>query len=284
MVDTSAFDQPEARGLRLIVATLRVTTAAQCFGAAAVTLWQAGESPVAQMMAVGRDLSAEQTLLLDRVAAVCLAASGMFSLTRPCWPVLLPVTAWFAADAAAPLSAGDEWWRWLGPLAAAASVLVPATLMLIDLYPPRAKFSLARFLIGGLFVRSGAAAAFLGVGGQCLYHARAGGGPASMMHRAGWVLTGQTLHEDVVAYGLLGTGAVLVGLAINLMAARARAVAAAMTVLGAALAVCEVFRHGPIGAAHMLQQLSLAGAPATVFLYWAVSIREQDGQLRPRGD
>ena len=116
-----------------------------------------------------------------------------------------------------------------------------------------------------------------------LYRARAGGGAARTAHEAGWLLTGETQSEDVVAFGLLGLGAVLIGLAINVMVARARPVAAAMAVLGLLLAGAAVFDGGPLGAFEMLKRLPLCGAPATLLLYWILSIREQDGQLRPRG-
>ena len=283
MVDTSAFDQPEARGLRLIVGSLRVATAVQCFGAAGVQFLEAGGSAVAEMLRAGGRPMPADFVTIDRAVGGLLIACGLFSLTRPCWPVLLPVTLWFLADAIAPLSAGTDWWLFLGPAAKAASVLVPAALMVVDLYPPKAKFSLMRFLVGGSACRAGAVVSFAGLGLSALYDARFGGDLLTTVKKAIWVFRGQTPSDETASYALLVVGAVCFAGAMNLAAARTRGVAAAMVGLGLLLAGANVFLRGPAGALYFLKGVGPAGAALVTFWYWTLSIREREGQLRTKG-
>ena len=282
MVDTSAFDQPEARGLRLVLATLRVTVAAACVGAAGEVLLANGESPVVALLLARQPGLTADPPVVARVAAGLLFAAGMFSLTRPCWPVLLPLAGWFGLIAATNLTGDSGVIALIRTAATSGGAAAAVGLLLLDLYPPRAKFSLARFLITAMIVRLSTAVVFAALGAAAIHDANFGGPGLRTVRRIGYVLTGSEPDAAVAGWCLSAFGAVQIGLALCASLARVRFVAAAMIVVAFVAVSSEVFLQGPVGVATTVRRLPECGLPATLFFIWWLAIQEQEGSLRPR--
>lgn len=277
MADTSAFDQPEARGLRIIVTTLRVVVAAQCFGAAILRFVQPGTSALVQMLSESGHLPVEHLVTTDRVIGGLLVCSGMFSLTRPCWPVLGPVMLYFLSDAFAVLGQGEQWQLYLRPVEQIAMVAAPCALMLLDLYPPKSKFSLFRFMTSGSIVRLAAALTFLGHGVMSISQALGGGEYVTILQNAAGFLANRSFPDDVVSFVLAVIGAADIAVAINLMATRSRLIAAGMAAWGFVTAGAWIFNYSPVeGIGQMLVRFANGGLPTVVFLYWTLAVQERE--------
>lgn len=283
MADTSAFDQPEARGLRLIVASLRVIVAAQCFGAAGLRLLNPGTSNIAAMLAAGGKFDYETLVLADRVTGGLLVVCGMFSLTRPCWPLLGPLMLYFFSESVAKIAEGENWLLYVEPLEHAARMFAPLALMLVDWFPPASKFSLWRFMTAGSIIRTAAAATFLGHGVVALVQSQLGGQFVTLIQDATWFLAERSL-PDVTAQGALAViGAVDVAVGLNLIVARSRPVAAWMVLWGFITAGSRVFHFGGFeGVFEVLIRFANGGAPFVVLLYWTLSMREQQNVILPK--
>lgn len=283
MADTSAFDQPEARGLRLIIGTLRVVVSAQCFGAGALRFLRPGESNIAALLSAGQRVDTALLPTVDQVTGGILIACGIFSLTRPCWPILGPLVVFFFSDSVAKLGQGEHWTLYVEPIEHAVRIATPLALLLVDWYPPKSKFSLWRFMSAGTVIRQATAATFLGHGVIALHSALHGGAFALLIQGASWHLTDRSLPDEVVSYALVAIGAIDIAVALNLMLTRSRAVAVYMVSWGFLTAASRVFVFdGLEGVAEMIVRFANGGAPLVVFLYWTLAIREREHVILPR--
>lgn len=284
MVDTSAFDQPEARGLRLIVATLRVVVAAQCFGAAILRFVNAGESNIAILIAKSQEAELSRLVTIDQVTGGLLVACGMFSLTRPCWPVLGPLMLYFVCESVAKLGQGESWLLYIEPVEHAARICAPMALMLIDWFPPAAKFSLWRFMTTGSIIRTAAACTFAGHGLVALENALNGGHFHTLVQDASWFLLDRSLPDAIVSMALAIIGSVDVAVAFNLLLTRSRSIAAWMVFWGFITAGSRIFHYPAFeGIGQMLVRFANGGAPLVVFLYWTLAVREREHMILPKG-
>lgn len=283
MADTSAFDQPEARGLRLIIATLRVAVAAQCFGAAILNLARPGTSNLAVLLVEAEKMLPDKAILFDQIAGGLLAACGMFSLTRPCWPVLGPVTIYFLANAFAKLGQGEHWTLYLEPLEHAARIALPLGLLILDWYPPRLKFSLFRFMTTGSLARTAAAVTFASHGVVALNHAISGGHFVTLIQDAAWYLADRSIPDGVVSLVLGAIGGIDIAVALNLLLTRSRFVSGWMVFWGFATAGSRIFHFPAVeGVGEMLVRFANGGAPLVVFLFWTLAVREREHVILPK--
>ncbi|MEZ6066828.1 MAG: hypothetical protein R3B90_14240 [Planctomycetaceae bacterium] len=279
MSPASPFDDPVPRGYRVVLATLRIAVAVQCWGAAAswFTLEDSG-GVLGALTNAGGWPEPTARLIMNRIAWGLLAC-GTFTLVRPCWPVLIGVTAWFGFVAAlGPLQDTSR----LQPAAHAARYLAPLALLLLDWWPPVVKFSLGRAGVGLFFLRLGAAATFAGHGLQALRQSREGGHfveliTGSMEHVFHWDVS--TDHAQL-ALGVIG--GMDIGLAIGLMLVRSRPIACWMGVWGILTAVSRVLALGPEAYPMVLIRFAHGGAPFTLFLYWYLAVKEQPAITVPK--
>ena len=282
MPDTSAFIVPEARGLTGMQATLRVTVALQCWGTAAARLLDAGSSPFVYMRSIGLDQPVAELAWMDQAAGGFLLAAGLLSLTRPAWPVLILVTVIFAADAFAPVGFDPGWLSWLSVGVGAASIIAPVALLLIDWWPPKARFSLARFLIAILFVRYAVGGTFLALGLKAIHQSRHAGDLTTQLQAVADRTAGRALTEDAAGWALALIGAISLAFALNVLASRSRGMMCALAVWGLLLVSLPLLSEGAFGVCLVFGRLAWVGLPIVLLLYWSRSIEEGAEVLRPK--
>ncbi len=238
---SSPFDDPVPRGLRVVLATLRIAVTLECWGAALARLGSGddfGLTPLLTRQAGFPPVAANT--LLDNFAWA-LAACGLLTLVRPSWAVLPIAIGWFGLVAAAgPLSGTDPF----RPVPQAVRYLAPLALMLFDFWPPRVKFSLGRAMVALLFLRLGIVLSFAGQGFLAVMESRSGGPLVGQFSAAwanvfGWNLT---TEQAQTAVGVIG--GVYVGLAIGLLLVRSRGIALLMTACGGLGAMSYVVAGG----------------------------------------
>lgn len=282
MADTSAFDQPEARGLRLIVATLRVAVAAQCFGVAAVRLMYAGQSHLALLIMATRDVTAERCVQIDQATAAVLFACGMFSLTRPCWPILGPLTLFFFSDAVARLGQDSRWQLYAEIAEQSVCFVLPVALLMIDWYPPRAKFSLWRFMTAGSMTRAATAITFAAAGFLMLDAALHGGQFVTFLRTASEALRLESVPDSALSVAIALGGAVSIAAAANFMLTRSRLIAVGLAAWGLFWTAIGIPHYGLVeGVMRLAAQAAYVGAPSAIFLYWTLAVREREHVILP---
>lgn len=207
-----------------------------------------------------------------------LILCGLFTLFRPCWPVLLPVGFWVGLAAAGPAVMDDDPLRTLDP---AVLVVAPLTLMLIEFYPPWLNFSLGRtrFALGllrlaitvslmaqaGLFIRE------IGAAGELSQSVGAAIERASSVD-----------FEGPAALRLLAVlAAVNVALGLVVLTARQRSVLFGAALWSGALALIPVVVDGLSGTPSLLIDVPRAGAPFALYWFWLMAIKEQPPTIVP---
>lgn len=282
MTDTSAFTIPDARGLPGIQAALRVTVALQCWGLGAMKLLDAGNSAFVQMRAMGKHVDPSSLAWLDQATGGFLLAAGLLALTRPIWPLLFVVCVAFAAEAFAPVGMSVGWHGWVLMATWGGAIVAPVALLLIDWFPPKARFSLARFLIAITMVRYGVAIAALALGLQAVYESRHAGTLAEHLQRVAESAAGRTLSDDALGWSLALIGAVCLAMGLNVLASRAWGVMAMLGVWGLLLAATHLVASGAYGVAEFLSRFAWAGLPVALALYWSRSVEDRGDVLRTR--
>jgi hypothetical protein len=268
----SPFDDPVPRGNNVVLATLRITIAVQCWGAAVEWLALGNDQGLFQALTKAGGLTdAAAESVLTRMAWGLLLAGGL-TLFRPTWVVLIPVLAWFAFVAIlGPLQETSR----LQPAIHAARYLGPMALLLLDFWPPRIKFSLGRAAVGLLFLRLGAVVTFAGEGLQALRQSREGGHLVELVSRTSENVLHITLTPNTAQLALGVVGGIELGLALALLLVRSRGLALLMTAVGLIVAASRVLALGPDHYPETLLRIGHAGLPFTLFLYWYLAVREQ---------
>jgi hypothetical protein len=267
----SPFDDPVPRGYRVVLATLRIAVALQCWGAAAAWLVLREDFGLLPLLMRHAGLStAALTSLLDKISWG-LGVCGLLTLVRPCWPVLLPVTAWFTAIAAIGPLAGEPF----RPATHAVRCAAPLALLLLDFWPPAVKFALGRAMAALIVMRLGIATTFAAQGCLALSQSRTGGPLTTQLAAAiaNIVPSSPAAGHAPAALGIVG--GIYLGLAVGLLLVRSRAIALLMTVLGGLAAMSYVIAGGPEQWGQTLLHAAGAGAPAALFVYWWRAVREQ---------
>lgn len=274
----SPFDDPVPRGYPVVLATLRIAVAVQCWGAAAG--WLHGHDDyglTGYLVSAGRFTDVWVATALDRVSWA-LAACGLLTLVRPCWPVLLPVTAWFSLIAAVGPAAEQDPLR---PCLQSVRYLAPFSLMLLDLWPPRVKFSLGRCLVGLFLLRLGSVLTFGAHALLALDQSRRGGPLEDLLTATCQQAAQLSLTPDQARAALGIIGGLELGLTLGLLLSRSRTMAFLMTGWGALAAMSHVLAYGPQQFYQVLLEASHAGAPCALGLYWWLAVKEQPPILRP---
>lgn len=274
----SPFDAPIPRGFPLVLATLRIAVALTCWGWAGGRFSTGADYALELLLTDGVGLPEPLTrALLDR-AAWALTAAGLLTLFRPCWPVLFPVTAWFALVAAAGLFTGGG----AGSLFLHSTrVLTPLALLLLDFWPPRLRYSLGRGMFANFCLRTGIVLTLAAYGWLSFEQVQQGGPLVEMLSRVGsQVLRVDSSPEGTkLALGLVG--GVEVGLALALMLVRSRVVALGIVLWGVAMALSALVAAGPAAWHLALLQATDAGAPAALGLHWLLAVKEQPAVTLP---
>jgi hypothetical protein len=272
MAPPSPYDDPVPRGWKLVQGTLRVTVAVQCFGAAAARLHAHLDSTVLQLLGAYEVLPSEHALRGDRLAGYALLLCGVLTLFRPCWPVLLPVTAWFGGLAAGPALLQDDP---AGTAALVAGVIAPLVLMLVEFWPPTLSFSIGRAHVSMLLLRLGMVATLIGHALLLLTECRRPAEVGELVRQATEGAFDLRLSDGMVVQVVAVGAAVDLALAANLLAARVRPLVLLLALWGALLAVIPVAAHGAADYHVGLSRAAQAGAPLALFFWWFCAIREQ---------
>jgi len=275
----SPYDQPEPRGWPLVQATLRIVVAVQCWGVAANWLSGGAHAAALQFAMEHGGMAASAASRLDNIVSVAMLACGVLTLTRPCWPVLLPVAGWMVSESVFKLILNDQW---LEPAEHAVRYLAPLALVLIDFWPPRLKFALGWAAMALWMLRAGAAATFAGHGLVAIFQSGTGGPFVGLITHSAETVLGATVTEDQARVVLAVIGGVDIGVALNMLICRSRGVAFWMMFWGFAAAASRVTAYGPERYYDILIRIANGGVPAVIWLYWMRAIREQPSTLIPR--
>ncbi|MFV0443545.1 MAG: hypothetical protein ACK5Q5_08235 [Planctomycetaceae bacterium] len=268
----SPFDDPIPRGYDVVLATLRIAVAILCWGSAGARLASGSDFGLGEHLVQAFHFSQSSTdALLDNIAWG-LTVSGLLTLVRPCWPVLVPVTLWFATLACVGIV--DDSYR-LQPVTQAIRYLAPLSLLVLDLWPPACKFSLGRAMVGLFFLRLGIVVTMAGEGLLALQQSRSGGPLADQLGRALEQVFHWSGSSEQVQTVLGVIGGVYVGLALGLLLVRSRAIALLITAVAAFGAMSYVVGQGSPAWPQSLLHASISGAAFTLFLYWWRAVKEQ---------
>lgn len=274
----SPYDDPVPRGWKLVQGTLRVTVALQCFGAAAEAIHQQRESDVVHALAEWGLLTSDIAVQAARHSGWALLACGALTLLRPCWPVVLPVAAWFGILAAAP---AVETQNTVAAASLAAAVTTPLVLVLVDFWPPALAFSIGRGQVAMLLLRTGIIVALVGHALLLLGECAQPGDWAAAVQAACRRVSGHDATDARVVQWLAAAAAIDLALAANLLAARVRPLALVLAAWGAALAALPVVADGPLEYPAALQRAALSGAPLALCCWWLCAVREQPPIIVP---
>lgn len=276
----SPYDDPVPRGFPVVLATLRIVVAVQCWGAAAAILDAREDFHLVGFLREQAGFT--EALIwtwLDR-AAWGLAACGALTLVRPCWPVLIPVSLWFLGATAVTTFESNHW---LEPAEHAARYLTPPVLLLLDFWPPKLKFALGRATIVIFFLRLGAAGTFIGHGLEAIRQSRAGGSFVELITGSFQNVLHRTVTVDQAQAALGVIGGIDIGLGLGLLLTRSRFFALYMAGWGTLAAVSRVLAHGPEAYHMVLLRSANGGAAFALLLYWMLAIKEQPAIVRPSG-
>ncbi len=268
----SPYDDPQPRGFPIVLATLRITIAVQCWGAAAAWLHESRDGGLVDLLQQFLDIPEPAARLWMTRGAWALAAAGTVTLVRPITLVLLLITVWFGLVSYAGTRLHGEL---LEPIEHAVRFLCPVALLLLDFWPPRIDFSLGRANIAVFLLRLGSALTFAGHGLVALMQSREGGPFVDLITLSFANVFGMQVSEEQARIALGVIGGVDLGCALALMTARSRSIAACMAVWGLLTAVSRVLAHGPDWYHQTLLRIANCGAPAVLLIYWLRAVKGQ---------
>lgn len=276
------FETPSPRGIRLVQATLRVGCAVQCFGLAAGQLHWHRPWPLFEALGPVYGLATDQLAHAQQITAYGLLACGLLTLLRPCWLVLLPVLILQCANALGPAISAESWWPWALTARWSAACVVPAALLLVDLWPPRVKPTLVLALSAISLLRLGTVATFAIEGARSLLQYQSGGDFAGYLSQAvqrsfRWEMPAEMSRNLVGA-----AGAASCALALCLLVGRSRGVAVLCVLWGTALASIHTLALGPAGYDLTLTRAGDAAAPLAILLFWLLAVRESGPEYLPQ--
>ena len=171
MTDNALFESPDVRGLRLVQAALRVSVSLACWGAVA-TVFHQQSAPLTCTLKNVYNLAPDACHKIENICACVLIVCGLVTLSRPLWPALLLIGIWFTAASSVHFYEDGSSLPALVPIEHAVRFLTPWALILVDFFPPRLKFGLARFLAAMVMLRLGIVASLLGTGLRAILDSR----------------------------------------------------------------------------------------------------------------
>ena len=275
------FESPSPRGTRLVQATLRVIVAIQCWGYAAFRLHHRGDYALTEVFGSSYELSTEHLNQFNDYTAYFLVGCGLLTLFRPTWLLLLPLTIWQVGMAAAPVLSGHGAVPELVPVEHATRYIAPLALLLVDLWPPRVKPSLAFCLTAIGFLRMATTATFIGHGLMALYQAQQGGNFIELITLSMNNVFNFEVSESLARSSLGVIGALDIAVGISLISSRNRMIAFWMVLWGLATAASRTFAYGIDGYDQTLIRVANSGAPLTVLMFWILAIREVKPTILP---
>lgn len=272
--DDVYLDYIRPRGLPVLKATLRVVVAVQCLGAAGRVLSMGAESTIARFLMFNQGWTEARALQVDQYGAYALIACAILTLLRPCWPVLLPVTAWFAATSAMAVIRDEGAVPVLEPFEHAARYGAPLALLLLDFWPPTLKSHLGRTALCMWILRLAAAATFAGHGIVALLHGMEGGHFVDLLTAFCEKVLGRQISEGDARWALAVIGGIDLGLAVNVVVSRSKPVVLYMAFWGFATASTRIVLMGLEAWPEVLIRAANGGIPLVLLLYWTLSIRQ----------
>jgi hypothetical protein len=279
MTDGDYLDYIRPRGLPVLKATLRVIVAVQCFGAAAKILSMGVESSIANFLVTDLSWVQEQASQVDQYAAYGLLGCGVLTLLRPCWPVLLPVSVWFAGGSLVGVVRDGGMLSILEAVEQSARVAAPLGLLLLDFWPPTLKSHLGRTVATIWLLRLAIAATFAAHGIVALLHALQGGHFMELLTVTCERVSGWQMADTEARLVLAVIGGLDLGLALNVLVSRSRPVVAYMMFWGVATAVSRMVLLGPQAYPELLVRIAHGGIPLVLLLYWSLSIKQSPAEI-----
>ncbi len=274
-------DYLRPRGLTWIKATLRVTVAVQCLGAAAQRLSAGTVSPVAEFLIVDVQWLEAQAWQLDNGVAYGLMVAGVLIALRPAWPVLLPVTVWFIAVAAIPVVRGVNPTSAIEFVAEGLGYLSPLALMILDFWPPRFKSHWGRTVVAMWMLRLAAMETFFGTGLLAILHSVEPGPSLVLFQEVARQLRGAPLSDVAARAGLGVMGGLFMAVALNMLATRSKPVLMGAMAMGFVSSFSRMVESGPAAFPETLVRFAQIGVPLVLLLYFSLSIREFPPEVIP---
>jgi hypothetical protein len=279
MTDGDYLDYIRPRGLPVLKATLRVIVAVQCFGAAAKMLSMEVESSIANFLVTDLNWVQEQASQVDEYVAYGLLGCGVLTLLRPCWPVLLPVSVWFAAGSLVGVVRDGAIMSILEAVEQSARVAAPLGLLLLDFWPPSLKSHLGRTVVSIWLLRLAIAATFAAHGIVALLHSQQGGSFLELVTVTCEKVSGWEMSDSQARLVLAIIGGIDLGLALNVLVSRSRPIVAYMMFWGVATAASRIALLGPQGYPEVLVRIAHGGIPLVLLLYWSLSVRQPPAEI-----
>ncbi|MBX3435909.1 MAG: hypothetical protein KF861_00235 [Planctomycetaceae bacterium] len=267
-------DYLRPRGLTWIKATLRVTVAVQCLGAAAQKLSAGTSSPIATFLMTDLDWPADSASQMDVGAAYGLLVCGILTALRPSWPTLLPAIVWFTAVAVAPLVHGVDALAAFQVMEQSLRFLAPLALLILDFWPPRLKSHLGRTVVSMWMLRAGVFLTYLGMGLLAVLQCVTSGPLLTLVESVAERAGGVVLSDEVTRLWLGALGGVSMALALNVLVTRSKPILVGSMVWGFVTASSRMIELGPVGYPESLVRVAELGAPAVLLLYFSRALRE----------
>jgi hypothetical protein len=280
---SSPFDDPVPRGLGVVQATLRITTAVVCWGWAARFLHLKTMSPVAGLLKAWLALPDARIAGIENTTAYALIVVGLLALVRPCWFILFPAYLWLTLAAVGSGFASPAY-KPLAGLEHAAGSVAPLALLLIDFWPPKLKFSLGMYSTGLWLLRIGAAVSFIAQGVYAVIQSHFGGPWIDIMQQTLDHLAPREFTERDVQFALTVLGMIDVAVGFALWIRRSRIAALAAAVWGIVAAGFYTVASGETLYAETLVQAAMIGAPATLLIHYWLAIHEEPATVVAKSD
>ncbi len=268
------YDSPPLRGLGPVQATLRVFVALQCWGYSAAHLHFGAKSALARVLEAEFYVSAAETVLVDRGAAIALAVCGMMCLLRPAWPVLLGLFCGEALFVASKAFLSEGGHPAIIVSRHAAMVLSPLILGCADYWPGRRKFSLGFWIAIVWLMQFAIVVSFIGNGLEGLIESHQGGDLVRVASGTIEKFTRRTPSPADAKTALAIASAVQLGLGLALLLSRSRPAAGVAAVVGVVLAGCYSMGLGMTGYPRTLTHMVHGGLAAALCLFWIGATRE----------
>lgn len=275
------FETPSPRGTQVVQATLRVVLALQCWGYAALRLHHHQGYAFSDLIVQGYKLSPDLLPQINDGTAYILIGCGTLMLFRPTWILLVPLVAWQAGMCVAEVLNAQSLDSQLAPALHATRYVAPLALLLVDFWPPRIKPTLAFCLSTVSLLRIATAATFGAYGGLFLYQAHQGGQNVELLTTLIQKLFHYELAAEHAHQTLSVLGALQIALALSLITSRNRLIAACMVASGLLTAFSSTIVYQFDGYDQTLMQISMAGAPLAVLLFWITAVKEQKPIILP---
>ncbi|MCA9081771.1 MAG: hypothetical protein KDA58_14510 [Planctomycetaceae bacterium] len=281
MNEPNPFLTPRPRGTRLLQGTLRVAVAAQCWGQAAAMLHLHQLTPVAQLMEQAYGLSSAEAAMGHQFVAYAMLISGLCTLLRPCWPVLLPLVIWQGLVAASTALYGQGLAASFEPAMHAPRILAPLALMLVDMWPPKIRTTLPLTRAATGLLQLGTLALLTAHGIVTLIESQHPGEIAALVRQCAVKLGRESFSDEHLRSVLLGIGVMEVACVVSLMGTRVPLAALWVTLWGLVLASAHTFAWGPNGFPQTLTESANWGAPLGLLIFWSLAMRPGKDQFVP---